>query len=120
MSDNSVFEIVNDLLELGSFADVNREDSKVLDKYPKLVIDKNAVENIGKCKKCGRELDFNDYKCCHCKHIKEQREEKKARTIYFKKLNKLTIEQRIRLIEEWIYEYKPPDTTWESINRPLI
>ena len=42
----------------------------------------------------------------HCGECRA-REEQLRRSNYFAELDKLPLEERIRKIEEWIYEYKP-------------
>lgn len=42
----------------------------------------------------------------HCGECRDK-EEQLRRVNYFAELDKLTLEERVRKIEEWIYEYKP-------------
>jgi len=41
--------------------------------------------------------------CPECKKLEEDANYK----VYFDKLDSLTIEERLRKVEEWIYNYKP-------------
>ncbi len=45
---------------------------------------------------------------CYKKHADNEADN------YFNELDKLTIEQRIRYIEKWIYDYKPPVDFWHT------
>jgi hypothetical protein len=42
--------------------------------------------------------------CSSC----EKEEKAEAKAAYFAELDKLTLEERLRKVEEWIYEYRPP------------
>ena len=66
----------------------------------------------GKCKKCGEEFrtminssgeSSNPSLCDNCK----REESDIKRREYFYGLDGLTIEERLRRVEEWIYNYKP-------------
>ena len=54
-----------------------------------------------------KEMDLHDYKsvCSDCKQAKED----KARKEHFDALDKLSINDRLRKVEEWIYDYNPYD-----------
>lgn len=63
------------------------------------------------CDKCGSHYQacisagFEPPKMCYdCQAV----EDAAARKEYFANLDKLSIEERIRKIEEWIYNYRPP------------
>ena len=59
------------------------------------------------CTECHKEYQGNyhssDSVCGDCKQAKED----KARKEHFNALNKLSIDARLRKVEEWIYNYKP-------------
>lgn len=62
------------------------------------------------CKKCGKESQVAVNSgmpapslCDEC----QQKDINKKRREYFHGLDGLTIEERLRRIEEWIYDYKP-------------
>jgi len=64
--------------------------------------------NDGFCKRCNVKLHpqkFSDY-CNRCKYIIEEESENKKKSEYLDTLKEKTIEQRISLIEEWIYNHK--------------
>ena len=61
------------------------------------------------CKVCKQEKreyveHFHDHICKECTDTMIDKE----RRNYFKALDKLSMEERIRKIEEWIYDYVPP------------
>lgn len=37
-----------------------------------------------------------------------------ARKAYFAKLDQLSIEERLRKVEEWQYDYQPPTSIWDQ------
>ena len=56
------------------------------------------------CKVCRKDFHTavpDDYTCCDC----DKKVADRKRREYFGKLDALTIEERIREIEEWIYEH---------------
>lgn len=61
-----------------------------------------------KCIKCGKtNYIYNNGEVCYeCGYI----ETKKQKDNYFRLLDELSMEDRVRKIEEWIYDYKPPRT----------
>jgi len=76
-----------------------------------------ALLGIIMCKACSleKEVMYSPSQgkptiCSQCKKAKEE----KAKQEYLDKLATLPIEQRIRAIEEWIYDYKPP-IHWSDI-----
>jgi len=60
----------------------------------------------GVCGMARQELSSEDFpNTCHqC----EEDEKKFKRKKHFEELDKLTIEKRLRMVEEWIYDYRPP------------
>ena len=63
------------------------------------------------CEGCGQNKEvmhpasqFPPKVCNECK----EKERLADRKLHFQKLDDLTIEARVRRIEEWIYDYKPP------------
>lgn len=61
-----------------------------------------------KCVKCGHEklIVINGDTRHWCEECKKD-EAKEKRDAHFTALNAKHLEERIRLIEEWIYDYKP-------------
>lgn len=53
---------------------------------------------------------INNNGCPHCVQI----EKEAKRKAHFAALDQLTLEERIRKIEEWIYSYKPPKSTGDT------
>lgn len=49
-------------------------------------------------------LHFCEHICPACKKV----DEAQKREAHFKMLDGLTIEERLRRVEEWIYDYNPP------------
>ncbi len=63
--------------------------------------------NNGRCLKCGKELDrfnFTDY-CKYCQNILNEEIKKQKELEHFKNLKKYSIEERIQIIEKWIYNH---------------
>ena len=50
---------------------------------------------------------YNENICPDCAQLDRNRERKE----HFDRLDAMSIEERLRLIEEWIYDYKPPINT---------
>ncbi len=63
------------------------------------------------CGQCGerytpryRSGSVSSYECPFCKDSAEKEKE----GVHFNALDEMSLEDRIRKIEEWIYHYKPP------------
>lgn len=61
-----------------------------------------------KCSECGDIFQCikpmsMDYICSKC----DKKQKQLKREAHFKFLDSLTVEQRLRKVEEWIYDYKP-------------
>ena len=61
------------------------------------------------CKVCKQDKTeyvehFHDHICSECKKELVDNERRE----YFEALDKLSMEERLRKIEEWIYDYEPP------------
>lgn len=61
------------------------------------------------CQKCGevKEHHTTNFYISVCPYCERKDVEKKERE-YFEALDSLSMEERIRKIEKWIYDYKPP------------
>jgi len=59
------------------------------------------------CDRCGKDFkgEGRGPSTCETCRMKKATAE---RNIYFTNLNRLTLEERIRRVEEWIYNYSPP------------
>lgn len=89
---------------------------------------KEAIDNKIPCRTCGRMTNESDMKRQECSLCGDDftavrgagqptptvcgkcliKEESKKRRLHFSGLDGLTIEERLRKIEEWIYDYRPP------------
>ena len=71
----------------------------------------------GLCAKCGNKFQYNGFgsimnsiTCGVCLQKEEQEKEDK----YFAELDELTLEERVRKIEKWIYRYKPSKSVFDE------